>query len=166
MKNIWKKYWPLCSLAVILLIGGLVLLGISMHSTPEKAVEGYIRASLEYDVDGLLEHASEYQLTSLAGNVEMDLETLREMLTVAYQQAAEFSEKGKIEFYSEEPVYVAHGSDQYNELMERYKVRGTPEDVDEMAIVAGVYYVDGVLTNRYRVVAVNCGGTWYYGFIE
>lgn len=166
MKNIWKKYWPLCSLAAILLAVGLAFLIYAMRSTPQKAVEGYIRASLEYDVDGLLEHASEYQLTSLAGNVEMDLEPLREMLTVAYQQAAEYSETGKIKFYSEEPVYVVHGSDQYNEFLDRYGVRAAPEDVDEMAIVSGTYYVDGKLKDKYRVVAVNCGGTWYYGFIE
>ncbi|MBE6579709.1 MAG: hypothetical protein E7651_07900 [Ruminococcaceae bacterium] len=166
MKNIWKKYWPLCSLGILVLAGGLVFLLFALRSTPEKAVEGYIRASLEYDVDGLLDHASEYQLTSLMGNGEIDMETLRKSLTVAYEQAAEYREEGDIDFYSEEPIYVAHGSDQYNELLDRYGVRGTPEDVEEMAIVAGVYYVDGVLTDDYRVVAVKCGGTWYYGFIE
>ena len=166
MKNVWKKYWPLCSLGILLLLAGVVLLAVAMRSTPEKAVEGYIRASLEYDVDGLLEHASEYQLTSLMGNTKVDMDTLRKSLTVAYEQAAEYREKGDIDFFSEEPILVAHGSDQYNELLERYAVRGTPEDVDEMAIVAGVYYIDGVLAKSYRVVAVNCGGTWYYGFIE
>ena len=166
MKNIWKKYWPLCSLGILVLLVGVVLLAIAMRSTPQKAVEGYIRASLEYDVDGLLEHASEYQLTALMGNTKVDLDILRESLTVAYEQAAEYREKGDIEFFTEEPILVAHGSDQYNELLERYAVRGTPEDVDEIAIVTGTYHVNGKLKDKYRVVAVNCGGTWYYGFIE
>ena len=105
-KTVCKRFWPLLTFGVLLLALAVGLLVWHFHSTPERAVEGFLRASLEQDADGLLRYASDYQLTVLKGNTEMDLDDLREMLRRSYEQAEAFRETGRIRFQSEvgEPV--------------------------------------------------------------
>lgn len=166
MRSIFKKYWPLCALGVVLLAVLCTVLLFVLRSTPEKAVEGYIRASLEYDADGLLRYASEYQITALGGFEGIDLETLRKNLEDSYELAAQYREDGKITFESEVVETPEKGSERYTQLLDNYGFKGTPEDVDAFAVVEGKYYVDGKLRDDYRVVAVKCGLKWYYGFME
>ncbi len=165
MKTVLKKYWPLLSLAAVLLIVLLIFLLLQLRSTPEKAVEGYIRASLQYDADGLLRYASEYQITALGGNTEVDLDALRELLKQNYEQAAEYRETGRITFESEVSERVEKGSARFEELLTEYAYKGDPEKVDGFAVVTSKCYVDGKLKKTYYAVAVKCGGKWYYGFI-
>lgn len=166
MKSIFKKYWPLCTLGIVVLAVLCAVLFFVLRSTPEKAVEGYIRASLEYDADALLSYASEFQITALGGFEGIDTETLRKNLEARYELAAEYRESGKITFDSEVVELPEEGTERYQELLDYYGFKGTPEDVDAFAVVEGICYVDGKARDDYRVVAVKCGLTWYYGFIE
>lgn len=165
MKKIWKKYWPLCVLAMIAVVVLCVCLVLALRSTPVKAVEGYIRGGLEYDVDGLLRYASEYQRTVLAGNTDMELDLLRQTLENSYKGAADGAETGEIVFYSEEAEHIEKGTARFDELLDTYSYKGTPEEVDEFALVRGTYYIDGEMARTYSVAAVKCGLKWYYGFI-
>lgn len=165
MKTILKRFWPLLT-AGLILIG--VLTGVllsSLRTTPERAVEGYIRASLQYDVDGLLRYASDYQITSLKGNVEMDMDTLRETLKTSYEQAAEYRETGKITFESEVTAHFLPGSERFDQLLEEYAFKGDASAVEEFAAVTARCYVNGAPKRNYSAIAVRCGGKWYYGFI-
>lgn len=165
MKTILKRFWPLLLVGLIL-IGVLTgVLAFRLRRTPERAVEGYIRASLQYDADGLLKYASEYQLTALKGNVEMDLDTLRETLKTGYEQAIEYRENGKITFESEVVKLIEPGTEGFDELLEEYAFKADPSKVEAFASVSARCYVDGSLHRKYSAFAVRCGGTWYYGFI-
>lgn len=166
MKNIFKRYWPLCTVALLLLAALCIFLVFSLRSTPEKAVEGYIRASLEYDADALLRYASDYQITALSGNGDMDLETLRETLRKSYEEAAQYREDGKIKFESEIIETPAEGTDRYAELLEEYSFKADAEEVDGFAVVNAKCYVDGKLQGNYTAVAVKCGAKWYYAFSD
>ena len=165
MKTVIKRFWPLLLVGLILIA---VLAGVlisNLRSTPEHAVEGYIRASLQYDADGLLKYASEYQLTALKGNVEMDLDTLRETLKTGYEQAIEYREKGKITFESEVKELIEPGTDAFGELLEEYAFKADPSKVQEFASVTARCYINGTLKRTYSAIAVRCDGKWYYGFI-
>lgn len=165
MKTIIKRFWPL-------LLVGLIVIGVltgvlvsRFHRTPERAVEGYIRASLQYDADGLLKYASEYQLTALKGNVEMDLDTLRETLKTSYEQAIEYREQGKITFESEVVQLIEPGTEEFDALLKEYAFKADPSKVEAFASVSARCYISGDLQRTYFAVAVCCDGTWYYGFI-
>ncbi len=164
MKTFLKKYWVLCAFGVIVLIGALVFGVIALRSTPTKAVEGYIRASLEYDAKKLIKYASDYQVTAMSFE-EIDREQLLETLEKSYELAAEYREEGKITFESEVTEEIEKGTARFEELLDEYAFKANPETVDAFAVVEGVYYVDGKLRDDFKVAAVKCGMTWYYGFL-
>lgn len=166
MKNIVKRFWPLLTVG-LLAIG--ILTGVLLyHSrrTPQRAVEGYIRASLQYDADGMIQYASEYQLTELKGSEpSMDLETLRRSLKNSYEQADAYRVTGKITFESAVGTVLEPGMKKFDELLELYAYKADPSEVSAFALVTGSCYVDGVLTMKYSRYAVKSNGKWYYGFI-
>ena len=77
MKALLKKFWPMLLLLLAALVVGAVFLWRYLFPGPGAAVKGYLKASLTYDVDGMLRYGSEYQLISLAGNGDIPKETLR-----------------------------------------------------------------------------------------
>ena len=165
MKNIVKRFWPL--LAVGLLAAGILtgLLIYNARSTPQRAVEGYLRASLQYDADGLIKYASEYQLTLLKGNdPEMDTDTLRKTLRAGYEQADDYREKGKITFQSEVGELILPGNAEFDKLLENYAFKADPSAAESFTLVTAHCYVDGKLHRTYFVYAVQCNHKWYYGF--
>ena len=165
MKNVIKRFWPLLLVGLILIAVLIGVLVSHLRSTPERAVEGYIRASLQYDADGLLKYASAYQLTALKGNVEMDLDTLRETLKTGYGQAMDYRETGKITFESEVKELIEPGTEAFEELLTEYAFKADPSEVQAFASVTARCYIDGKLQRTYSAIAVRCDGTWYYGFI-
>lgn len=164
MKNFLKKYWVLCGFGAVLLLAAIVIGFFALRSTPEKAVEGYIRASLEYDAEKLVKYASDYQVTAMSF-ADIDRKQLLENLKKSYELAAEYREDGKIRFDSEVVEEIEKGTPRFEELLDEYGFKADPATVDEFAIVEGVYYVDGKLRDDFKVAAVKCGLTWYYGFL-
>lgn len=165
MKSILKRFWPLLTVGLIALI---VLVGVLLYnarSTPERAVEGYLRASLQYDADGLIKYSSAYQLTLLKGNdTGMDLDTLRKTLRAGYEQADAYREKGKITFQSEVGEPILPGTTEFDKLSEEYAFKADPSEVESFVLVTAHCYVDGKLRRTYFVYAVQCDHQWYYGF--
>ncbi len=166
MKQLIKKFWPLLCLLVLVLVAGGVFLLMGSESTPEKAVAGFLTASLEYDEDDLLEYASDYQRVELAGNVEMDGETLEQYLQTSYAQARELME-GEIPTVTVDVDSVdtlAMGTERYEELLAEYGEKADAKAVEAMAVVRGTYRTDDDPKNSFCALAVQCGGKWYYGF--
>lgn len=165
MKNIVKRFWPLLAVGLIA-VGILVgLLINNARSTPQRAVEGYLRASLQYDADGLIKYASEYQLTLLKGNdPEMDTDTLRKTLRAGYEQAAAYRENGKITFQSEVGESILPGNAEFDKLLEDYAFKADPLAAEAFTLVTAHCYVDGKLHRTYFAYAVQCNHKWYYGF--
>ena len=166
MKQIVKKFWPLLGLVLIILIVGCVFLVMGGKSTPEKAVAGFLAASLEYDEDDLLKYASEYQRVELAGNVEMDGETLEQYLETAFKEARELME-GEIPSVKVSTTSVetlAKGTERYDEMLVKYGEKADMNTVEAMAIVKGTYRTDDDPKNSFCALAVQCDGKWYYGF--
>ena len=164
MKNFLKKYWVLCAFGAFVLVAALVIGALVLRSTPQKAVEGYIRASLEYDAEKLIKYASDYQVTAMSFE-DIDREQLLENLKKSYELAAEYREDGKITFDSKVTEEVEKGTARFQELLDEYGFKADPETVDAFAVVEGEYSVDGKVRDDFKVVAVKCGMKWYYGFL-
>lgn len=165
MKKICRKYWPLLSLLVLLVVGGTVFGVLQLRSTPTRAVEGYLRASLKYDADELLRYASDYQIAKLSGYAEVDMNTLRKNLRKSYEDAAEYRIKGKITFRSTLQEQPEKGTQRFEQLLEEYAVHADESKVSELAVVSCTIYVDGNFYRTNRAVAVKCNGKWYYGYL-
>ncbi len=167
MKNILKKFWPLLSLVVLLLVAGCVFLLWNGRSTPEKAVEKFLIASLEYDEDTLLDYASAYQKVELAGNVEMDEETLYQYMQTTYSQARELlgdAELPEVTVQVDSVDELAFGTERYEEYRSKYGQKADANEVESMAIVRGTYREGDNPKNSFCALAVKCDGKWYYGF--
>ncbi len=163
-KTVWKRFWPLLTFGLLLLALAVGLLVWHFRSTPERAVEGYLRASLEKDADGLLRYASDYQLTVLKGNTDMDLDDLREMLRRLYERPEAYRETGQIRFQSEVDEPIEPGQEKFDELLTEYGYKADPTEVEAFALVTAHCYIDGRLSQTSFVYAVRCDGKWYYGF--
>lgn len=166
VKQIWKRFWPLCIALLALLVGLSVFLWTRLSSSPAKAVEGYVRASLQYDAEDLMRYASDYQLKALAGNGEMSRDMLLESLQKAYEQAQEYRETRRISFESRVIERPENGSERYAQLLETYGYKADTGKVQEFAVVEAKCYIAGSYTQTYTAVAVRCGGKWYYAFHE
>lgn len=166
MKNILKKFWPLLSLGILLLVAGCVLLLWNARSTPEKAVEDFITASCRYDDGLLLDSASEYQKVVLAGNSPMDDETLEEYMANTYSYARETWEGDlpEVIFAIDSVEELAYGTEAYTKYLEEYGEKADAGEIEAMAIVTGTYRKDDGPKEAFRVLTVRCGGKWYYGF--
>ena len=165
MKSIFKRFWPLLTVALIFIVILTCMLVVRLRSTPERAVEGYLRASLQYDADGLIKYSSSYQLTLLKGNdPEMDTDALRKTLCAGYEQAEAYREKGKITFQSEVGEPILPGTAEFDKLSEEYAFKADPSEVESFALVTAHCYVDGKQRRTYFVYAVQCDHKWYYGF--
>ena len=166
MKQFVKKFWPLLSLLVLILIGACVFFVINSRSTPEGAIAGFLTASLEYDEDDLLKYASEYQKKELAGNADMDGETLERYLKNTYAEAREKMEGGiptvTVNILSVD--LLAMGTERYDEMLVQYGEKADMNTVEAMAIVKGTYRTDDDPKNSFCALAVQCDGKWYYGF--
>ena len=166
MKQIVKKFWPLLTLALVILIAGCVFLVMDGKPTPEKAVAGFLVASLEYDEDDLLKYASEYQRVELAGNVEMDGETLEQYLETSFKEARELmvDEIPSVKVSVTSADTLAKGTERYEELLAQYGQKADASVIESMVIVRGTYRTDDDPKNSFCALAVQYGGEWYYGF--
>ena len=165
IKRIWKRFWPLITVGLLLVAVGAFFLLRPLFPDPQAAVEGYIRSSMKYDVDGMMFFASDYQKKALAGNADIPEETLRENLKEAYRSAEVVPQTGEIAFLGVQVTTVEEGTERYSEYLKEYGYKGDPENVSGIALVTAECRVAGKHFADYRVVAVKCGLRWYYGFI-
>ena len=164
-KQFLKRFWPLAAFALLLIAGGLFLLIRSRLPGPRAAVEGYVVASMHYDVDDMLFYASDYQKKALAGNADVPPETLRANLKAFYASGAVSPETRDIVFSKQTVTDIEEGTERYRAYLEEYGYKADAESVDALALVTASCSVGGRHFADYRVVAVRCGLRWYYGFI-
>ncbi|MCH5183392.1 MAG: hypothetical protein J1E00_04370 [Oscillospiraceae bacterium] len=165
MKNILKRFWPLLTLGVVA-VG--VLIGVWIYnarSTPKSAVEGYLRASLEYDADDLIKYASEYQRRELMDLYGIkDTDTLRRTLKSNYSLPGANRVTGSITLQSEVGQPILPGTEAFDRLLEKYAEKADPSKVNSFVRVKTRCSIEGGFTMNYDVYAVQCGRRWYYGF--
>ena len=166
MKTLFKKFWPLLLLLLAALVVGAFFLWRFLFPNAESAVKGYLKASLTYDVDGLLRYGSEYQLVSLAGNGNVPKETLRANLKKYYEQNGFTGKTGKVTFDSARVTVFEPGSATYEKYLSLYGEKADASAVSGIARVTVSAFVDGTLQKEYSVLAVKCGARWYYGFVH
>lgn len=133
---------------------------------PAEAVEGYLEASLQYDVDGLFRYGSEYQLVSLAGNGDVPRDTLKKNLKKYYEENGFIGKTGKVTFGKAVVREYEPDSETYRVLLEEYGEKADTSAVSGIARVTVSSYVDGAFQKEHSVIAVKCGLRWYYGFIH
>ncbi len=163
MAGFLKRFWPLVAFFILLVAIGLFFLAHTMLPGPQAAVEGYIEASLHYDVDGMLFFASDYQKKALAGNADISEDRLRDNLKKFYSSGAVSAETAEITFSGQSVTAVDPKSERYHTYLHEYGYKADPGAVNGMAVVTLTSDVGGRRAH-YRVVAVKLGLRWYYGF--
>ena len=166
IKTLFKKFWPMLLLLLAALAVGAVFLWRFLFPNAESAVKGYLKASLTYDVDGLLRYGSEYQLVSLAGNGDIPKETLRANLKKYYEQNGFVGKTGKVTFGTARVTTFTPGGENYNKYLALYGEKADASAVSGIARVTVSAYIDGNFQKEYSVLAVKCGSRWYYGFVH
>ena len=160
-----RRFWPILLFVLLLISVGLFFLIRSLLPGPEEAVEGYIRSSLQYDVDSMLFYASDYQKKALAGNADVPEETLRANLKSFYQSGGVTPVTEDIRFSDPTVAEIDPESERYREYLTEYGYKADPEKVGAMRLVKTSCSVGGKHFADYRVVAVRCGLRWYYGMV-
>ncbi len=152
---------------------GLGLAGIIIASylflfpgaiTAEKAVTGYIKASLQQDVSDMLRYASDYQKVKLYGNKNFTNSALREKLEKSYSGAENIYANSKIAFSVESITEIDSGSDEYQIFADDYELVTGSKDFSKVVKITVKVYVDGKQYQKQSVYAVKSGISWYYGY--
>ena len=165
MKNFLKRFWPLLTLGVVA-VG--VLIGVWLYnarSTPKSAVEGYLRATLQYDADEMVKYSSGYQLQELMDLYGIkDTDTLRRTLKANYSLPGANRVTGTLTFQSEVGQPIQPGTDAFDRLLEKYAEKADASKVKAFVRVKTHCSSESGFNATYDVYAVQCGGKWYYGF--
>ncbi len=153
-----------------LLFAALVLWGVasfvSGESAPEKAVASYLRASLLYDHDGLVEYASEYQKQSLQdGNYSTD-KKLREFLSDYYSGVSSLYADNNITFLLDEARDIKEDSVEYLGIIAKYGEKADASKIKAVSKITMTTVIDGKKQAKRTYIAVKYGLRWYYGYAD
>lgn len=166
IKQILKRFWPILTVVLLLCFGAGIIAVRSFLPGPEKAVKGYLEASLRYDVDDMLFYASEYQKKALAGNADIPEEKLRANLKMFYDSQHLQPEKGTVLFSDVSVTDIDPETERYRSYLKEYGYKADAGTVRGFALVKLTCTIENRRRTLYRVVAVKSGARWYYGFIE
>ncbi len=171
MKPRTKKIiiYILCAVIGIGVAAGAIFVYNELYAgadTPQEAVADYLKASLLYDVDGMIEYSSDYNKTVLFGNRESTSDPeLREYLVKGYEGYEARYTESEISFQLVSVMEYEPNEAKFEEIMQKYiqKDADARETVDTFAIVEMVVIKgDSKTTTNY--LAVNSGTRWFYGY--
>lgn len=151
---------------------GLGLAGIIIASylfwlpalTAEKAVTGYIEASLRQDVSDMVRYASEYQKVKLYGSKNYTNAALRKKLEKTYASVDNIYASSAITFVIESIAEVDSDSEEYRQFVKEYQEITGNADFSKIAKITVKVYVNGKQNQKQTVYAVKSGVGWYYGY--
>ena len=158
--------YTLCVVAGLVLAAVIIFVASSVQgaSSPEKAVAGYLEASMLYDTDGMLDYASEYQKASLNDGRLVDDSVLKSTLDKFYADKPSMYLDSEITFSLVSVVKYDKDSDKFNSVYTKYAQKADADSIDEVAVVTMKTVVDGNSEGTQTYVAVKCGPRWYYGY--
>lgn len=165
-----RLIYVFCVVLGIVLAALLVFIGSAIFSgasTPEEAVAEYQKASLLYDIDGMIEYSSDYNKTVLYGNRETTDKLLKPYLQKGYEGFGAKYTEDDIKFGLVSVLRYEQGDKKFETAMEKYneKVENGSDDIDEIAIVRMTVDTGKSKTTR-NYVAVRVGSRWYFAFAE
>ena len=133
-------------------------------NTPQKAAAEYVRASMVYDIDGMIEYASPYAKVVLYGNNPTSDRLLKSYLKKAYAEypAPSYTADG-ITFGLLSVTEYVEGDDTFETIMKRY---GEKADASEVSAAAEVRLTvnDGKSEKTHSYIVVKIGPSWYYAY--
>lgn len=131
--------------------------------SPEEAVAEYTRASLKYDIDGMIRQSSEYNKVVLYGNRQTSDRLLRSYLEKAYDGTESKYKDSEIKFELISVVEYEKDEPRFEEYIKKYAEKADREAVDKIAIVK-MTVNDGSGAKTRTYLAVKCGMRWYYAY--
>lgn len=132
--------------------------------TPEKAVTGYIKASMMQDADNMVKYASDYQKVKLFGKKDFTDSQLKEKLEKIYADAPNTYEDSSIAFSVVSSTELNSESEEYKKALSDYEDITGKNNISAVTKIVIKVFVDGKQTQKNTVYAVKSGLSWYYGF--
>lgn len=165
-----RLIYVFCVVLGIVLATLLVVIGSAIFSgasTPEEAIAEYQKASLLYDIDGMIEYSSEYNKVVLYGNRQTTDKLLKPYLEKGYDGFEAKYTEDDIKFGLVSVLRYEQGDKKFETAIEKYnqKVENGSDDISEIAIVRMTVDTGKSKTTR-DYVAVKVGGRWYFAFAE
>jgi len=165
LKKLFKKIWPIAvglGLAAIIIISYIFCFPGSLN--PEKAVTGYIKASMKQDINQMMKFSSEYQKTVLFGNRDYTISSLKDRLKKSYDEYDTIYAESEITFILISTVSINSDSNEYKELLSKYEEVTGNKDISGIKEIVLKVFVDGEENRKQTVYAVKSGISWFYGF--
>lgn len=149
-------------LAVLIIASYLFLFPGAL--TAEKAVTGYIKASLQQDASAMVRYASDYQKVKLYGNKNFTNAALKEKLEKSYSGVENIYADSTIAFSVESVTEVDPDSDDYLLFVSEYMSVTGNNDFSKVEKITVKVFVDGKQQQKQTVYAIKSGISWYYGY--
>lgn len=150
--------------AAAIFVFGAVFAGAA---TPQEAVAEYQKASLLYDVDGMVEYSSEYNKIVLNGYTATSDRLLKAYLNESYEGYDAPYKEEDISFQLVSVLEYKKGEGRYDEIMEKYcqRVENGKDSVSAAAIVKmTIDNGKSIATREY--IAVKEGFRWFFAYAE
>lgn len=138
----------------------------SGESSPEKAVAAYLRASVLYDVDGMVEHASEYQKQALYDGQYKNDRELKKFLNGFYKDISSLYADSEISFVLEHTQVFEKDSEEFELIAKKYSEKADASRIKKVARVKMSTVIDGKKQSPKTYIAVKCGLRWFYGYAD
>lgn len=159
-----------CAVIGIAIAAGAVFIWDELYDgadTPQEAVAEYLKASLLYDVNGMIEYSSDYNRTVLYGNRELtsSYSELEEYLIKAYDGYEPQYKENEISFQLVSVLEYKPEEAKFEEIMKKYiqKDADAKENVEAFAIVE-MTVIKGETKTTTKYLAVKSGIRWFYGY--
>jgi len=165
LKKFLRKMTPIfigLGLAAIIISSYIFL--VTGAVSPEKAVTGYLKASITQDVNGMVKYASDYEKVSLYGSKKFSNNALKSSLKTSYADAENIYADNVITFSIISITEIEPESDEYTDIVENYEYLVGNSDFSEAVKVEVKVFVDGKQKQKSTVYAVKSGLRWYYGY--
>lgn len=153
-----------CVLLGLAIAGGVIFLAGKIFtgaSAPEKAAAEYVKASLCYDIDGMIDYSSQYNKVVLYGNRETSDRLLQSYLSKAYAEITDTVNKEDIHISLVAVTEYKEGDDTFADIKAKYSEKADAEKISGSATVTLVVN-NGKNESTHTYVTVKIGSRWYY----
>lgn len=130
--------------------------------TAEKAVTGYLKSSMTWDVNGIMKYASDYQKISLYGTQEYSTRNFKNKLKGQYSKGKNIYADKKITFSILNNIEIDKDSDEYANIVDNYKSMTGKSDFSNVRQITVKTFVDGKQIQKSTVYAIKSGISWFY----
>jgi len=131
--------------------------------TAEKAVTGYLKASMIYDANNIVKYSSDYVKVNFYRSKDFSNNDLKDKLKKQYAEAINIYANSKISFSIISKIEIDKDSEEYATIVDNYKyITGKDANFSDVRQITVKIFIDGKENPKVTAYAIKSGISWFY----